>query len=81
MGIPRSQIKMYPVAPASLILFVKRMSDPFLTLLITLLRGNLLRLMKTHNRACGWLSGQTKSDRPCDDYLDLPDLDDVKQRN
>jgi len=27
IGIPRSQSKMYPVAPASLILFVKRISD------------------------------------------------------
>src|SRR3989449_8314216 len=35
IGIPRSQSKMYPVAPACLILFVKRISDdPFLMLLI-----------------------------------------------
>jgi len=27
IGIPRSQSKMYPVAPACLILFVKRISD------------------------------------------------------
>src|SRR5882762_5824982 len=27
IGIPRNQNKMYPVAPASLILFVKRISD------------------------------------------------------
>ena len=27
IGIPRNQSKMYPVAPASLILFVKRISD------------------------------------------------------
>ena len=36
IGIPRSQSKMYPVAPASLILFGKRISDfILLTLLIT----------------------------------------------
>src|SRR2546430_11013874 len=35
IGIPRSQSKMYPVAPACLILFVKRISDdPYLVLLI-----------------------------------------------
>src|SRR6266576_5319116 len=35
IGIPRSQSKMYPVASACLILFVKRISDdPFLKLLI-----------------------------------------------
>jgi hypothetical protein len=56
IGIPRSQSKMYPVVPPSLILFVKRISD-FLLLAIAsdvfVVRRNLLRLMKTRNRADG----------------------------
>jgi hypothetical protein len=56
IGIPRSQSKMYPVAPASLILFVKRISDILLLVIdseVFVVRTNLLRLMKTHNRAGG----------------------------
>jgi len=64
IGIPRSQSKMYPVAPASLILFVKRISDILLLVIdseVFVVSRNLVRLMKTHNRARGWLSTQTKS--------------------
>jgi len=70
IGIPRSQSKMYPVAPASLILFVKRISDILLLVIdseVFVVRRNLLRLMKTHNRAGGWLSSPTKSYPPSDD--------------
>jgi hypothetical protein len=34
IGIPRSQSKMYPVAPASLILFDKRISDILLNIIV-----------------------------------------------
>src|SRR5580704_7497705 len=64
IGIPRSQSKMYPVTPASLSLFVKHISDILLLAFdseLFVVRRNLLRLMKTHNRAVGWLSSQTKS--------------------
>src|SRR6266513_5394860 len=67
IGIPRSQSKMYPVAPASLILFVKRISDILLLVIdseVFVVGRNLLRLMNTHNRAGGWLSSQTKSYTP-----------------
>jgi hypothetical protein len=50
IGIPRSQSKMYPVAPASFILLVKRILDILSSSyrLGTLrVRRNLLRLMKT----------------------------------
>ena len=70
IGIPKSQSKMYPVAPASLILFVKRISDIRLLVIdseLFVVRRSLLRLMKTHNRAGGWLSSQTKSYPPSDD--------------
>jgi hypothetical protein len=70
IGIPRSQSKMYPVAPASLILFVKHISDILLLVIdseVFVVRRNLLRLMKTHNRAGGWLSSPTKSYPPSDD--------------
>jgi hypothetical protein len=70
IGIPKSQSKMYPVAPASLILFVKRISDILLLVIdseLFVVRRNLLRLMKTHNRAGGWLSSRTKSYPPSDD--------------
>jgi hypothetical protein len=61
---------MYPVAPASLIFFVKRISDILLLVIdseLFVVRGKLLRLMNTHNRAGGWLSSQTKSYPPSDD--------------
>jgi hypothetical protein len=64
IGIPRSQSKMYPVAPASLILFVKRISDILLLVIdseVFVVMRNLLPLTTTHNRAGGWLSSQTKS--------------------
>src|SRR5204863_7328511 len=70
IGIPRSQSKMYPVAPASLILFVKRISDILLLVIdseVFVVGRNLLRLMNTHNRAGGWLSSQTKSYTPFGD--------------
>ena len=52
IGIPRSQSKMYPVAPASLILFVKRISD-FLSRRIgnSLFAQEPASLLETHNRA------------------------------
>jgi hypothetical protein len=63
IGIPRSQSKMYPVAPASLILVVKRISD--FPLLVTLnCAQQLAWFSKTNNRAVGWLSSQTKSYPP-----------------
>jgi hypothetical protein len=64
---------MYPVAPVSLILFVKRISDILLLVIdsdVFVVCRNLLRQMKTHNRAGGWLSSQTKSYPPSDDELD-----------
>jgi len=63
---------MYPVAPASLILFVKRISDIPVSYWseVFVVRRNLLRLMKTNNRAGGWLSGRTKPYPPSDDYLE-----------
>ena len=44
IGIPRSQSKMYPVAPACLILFVKRISDILnvIDLELFVMRVNLL---------------------------------------
>ena len=44
IGIPRSQSKMYPVAPACLILFVKRISDilKVIDLELFVMRVNLL---------------------------------------
>jgi hypothetical protein len=46
IGIPRSQSKMYPVAPASLILFGKRISDILLNIIVdsepSSVRKNLL---------------------------------------
>src|SRR5947199_10828890 len=70
IGIPRSQSKMYPVAPASLILFVKRISDILLLVIypkVFVVGRNLMRLMKIDNRAGGWLSSQTTSYPPSDD--------------
>jgi hypothetical protein len=48
IGIPRSQSKMYPVAPACLILFVKRISDILnvIDLELFVMRVNLLWLLK-----------------------------------
>src|SRR6266480_7398307 len=48
IGIPRSQSKMYPVAPACLILFVKRISDILnvIDLELFVMRVNLLCLLK-----------------------------------
>lgn len=58
---------MYPVAPASLILFVKRISDLLAVDNSSIVRTNLLRLMKAHNQTGGWLSGQTKPYPPFND--------------
>ena len=54
MGIPRSHSRMYPVAPACSILFVKRIADTLCSLLFV--TGSWF----TYNRAGGWLSNQTK---------------------
>ena len=62
---------MYPVAPVSLVLFVKRISD-FLDVTDnpSFVRTNLLRLITTHNRAGGWLAGQTKPYPLFEDYYE-----------
>lgn len=46
---------MYPVAPACLILFAKRIADT-----LCYMRQKVGSLMNTYNRAGGWLSNQTK---------------------
>ena len=52
IGIPRSQSKMYPAAPACLILFVKRISDILnvIDLELFFMPRELALITETHNR-------------------------------